>query len=250
MKITSLYVATIIGLFLVVIAGVVRSVNRSKSPTVQQANSSRILVSTVVRTHGGHDARDWTRFSLKGTLRYHVNASTDSQSQFERKLALSGDGSVYRYDRVTLNTSQSYLFDGKTVVRTTSQSGTQMEVKALDGVEAASIKFQIATASLLPILKLLSDPTTKVSYVGRTSKGDRFEVTTNNGSWSFYSNSNHLIDRLEVGEINITYGDYRAVDGLTLPYYQKVAKGETFLYDIKFDTFELNPAQGSKYSKN
>jgi len=248
MKNTSLYLAMIIGLFLVAIGigGVVKSVSRNQSSTVQQTNSISIPVSTVVQTHSGQSARDWTRFNLKGALRYQVNVSTDSQSRFERKLTLSGDGSVYRYERVTLNTSQSYLFDGKTIVRTTSQSGTQLEVKELDGMEAASIRFQIATAGLVPVLKLLSDPGTKVVYVGRTTKGDRFDVTTSNGWWSFYVNANHLIDRLEVGEINITYDDYRAVDGLTLPYYQKVAKGETSLYDIKFDTFELNPAQGPK----
>lgn len=252
MKNTSLNLAMIIGLFLVAIGigGVVNSVSRSQSTTVQQANSIRIPVSIVVQTHGGHTARDWTRFNLKGALRYQLNVSTDSPSQFERQLKLSGDGSVYRYEKVTLNTSQSYLFDGKTIVRTTSQSGTQLEVKELDGTEAASIRFQIATAGLVPILKLLSDPGTKVIYAGPTKKGDRFNVTTNNGSWSFYVNANHLIDRVEVGEINITYDDYRAVDGLTLPYYQKVAKGETVLYDIRFDTFELKPAQGPNYSKS
>jgi hypothetical protein len=251
MKNTFPYLA-IFGLFLVAIGigSVVRSVRQSQSTTVQQANSINIPLATVVQTHSGQSTRDWTRFNLKGALRYQLNVSTDSQRQFERQLTLSGDGSVYRYERVTLNTSQSYLFDGKTIVRTTSESGTQLEVKELDGVEAASIRFQIATAGLVPILKLLSDPGTKVIYAGRTSKGDRFEVTTNSGSWSFYVNANHLIDRLEVGEINITYGDYRAVDGLTLPYYQKVAKGETSLYDIKFDTFELNPAQNPNYAKS
>ena len=246
MKKNSLHLAMIIGLFLTpfAIAGAVKFVNRSTSIPVQQAETSsiRVSVSTVVQTHAGRGPRNWTRFNLKGALQYRWNISTDAQGRFERKLTLCDEGPVVRYERVTLNTSQSYRFDGKTVVRTTSQSGTQLEVKTLDGVEAASIRFQIATASLLPILKLLSDPETKVVYLGPTSKGDRFEVTTKSGHWSFYSNLNHLIERVEVGEINITYGDYRAVDGLTLPYYQKVTKGDTVLYDVRFDTFELNPA--------
>jgi hypothetical protein len=245
---TSHHSATIIGLFLVTIAiaGAVKFGNRSASTPVQQPDAStiRVSVSTVVQTHAGGTVRDWTRFHLKGALKYHLNVSSDSQNQFERKLTLSGDGPILRYERVTFNTSQSYLFDGKTVVRTTSESGSQLEVKTLDGTEAASIRFQIATAGLLPILKRLSDPQTKVIYAGPTSKGDRFDVKTDNGSWSFYSNADHLIDRLEVGEISITYGDYRDLDGLTLPYYQIVAKGDTLLYDIKFDTFELNPTQG------
>jgi hypothetical protein len=125
-----------------------------------------------------------------------------------------------------------------------------LEVKALDGVEAASIKFQIATSGLLPILKRLSDRETKVSFLGATSKGDRFEVKTANGSWYFHSNVRHLIERVEIGEINITYSDYRTVDGLTLPYYQKVQKGDRFLYDIKFDSFELNRVFATGFFKN
>jgi hypothetical protein len=106
-------------------------------------------------------------------------------------------------------------------------------------MEAAGIKFQIMTSGLLPILKGISDPSSKVICLGTTSNGDRFEVKTVNGSWYFHSNVSHLIERVEMGEIKITYSDYRTVDGVTLPYYQKVQEGDRFLYDIKFESFDL-----------
>ena len=243
MRKTFSHLAMIIGVLLAVagLAAVVRLVNRSNSTTNQPArpNSIHVSVFTLLQAHGGRGDREWTRFRQQGTLSYHIEAA-GPQSRFERKLDLSTDGPVVRYDRATLNINQSYLFDGNTLIRTTFQAGTQLDVKAVDGTEAASIKFQIATCGLLPILKRLSDPATQVIYVGATEKGNRFQVKTGGGSWYFYSNSNHLIDRLEVGEIHITYGDYRRVDGLTLPFYQNVRKGETLLYEIRFDTFELS----------
>lgn len=241
------HLVMIIGVLLAMagLAAVVRLVNRSNFTTNRQARPNSVSVATLLHAHGGRGDREWTRFSQEGTLSYHIEASAGPQHRFERKLNLSTDGPVVRYDRTTLNINQSYLFDGNTLIRTTFQAGTQLDVKAVDGTEAASIKFQMATFGLLPILKRLSDPATQVIYVGATEKGDRFQVQTSGGSWYFYSNSNHLIDRLEVGEIIIMYGDYRTVDGLTLPFYQNVRKGETLLYEIRFDIFELSPVFAS-----
>jgi hypothetical protein len=251
MRNTLSHLVMIIGVLLAIagLAVVVRLVNRSNSTTKRQArpNSGSVSVFTLLQAHGGRGDRDWTRFRQKGTLSYHVEALAVPQRQFERKFNLSTEGPVVRYDRAALDIKKSYLFDGNTLIRTTFQAGTQLDVEAVDGTEAASIKFQIATCGLLPILKRLSDPATQVIYVGTTEKGDRFQVKTGGGSWYFYSNSNHLIDRLEVGEINITYGDYRTVDGLTLPFYQNVRKGETLLYELKFDAFELSPVFASDF---
>lgn len=253
MRKTFSYHAMIIGMLFAAVGlvAVVRLVNQSNSTTNRQAVPSSISVSilTLLQAHGGRGDREWTRFRQEGTLKYHMDVSTGPQRQFERKLSFSTDGPVLRYDRATLNTNQSYSFDGKTLVRTTFQAGAQLEVKTVDGMEAASIKFQIATFGLLPILKRLSDPAAQVSFVGATKEGDRFQVKTGGGSWYFYTNSNHLIDRLEISEINITYDDYRTVDGLTLPFYQNVRKGKTLLYEIKFDAFELSPVFGSGFFK-
>jgi hypothetical protein len=245
------HLVIIIGMLLAVagLAAVVRLVNRSNSTANGQAssNSIRVSVFTLLQAHGGRGDREWTKFRQEATLSYHIGASAGPQRRFERKLNLSTDGPVVRYDRASLNMNQSYLFDGNTLIRTTFQAGTKLDVKPVDGTEAASIKFQIATFGLLPILKRLADPATQVIYVGATEKGDRFQVKTGGGSWYFYSNSNHLIDRVEVGEIDITYGDYRTVDGVTLPFYQNVRKGETLLYELRFDTFELSPVFASGF---
>lgn len=250
---TSSYIVVFTGLLLIAIgvAGVVKLSGRNNAPTFRQPepNSSQALVLAMLQAHNGGSDRAWTRFSQKGTQTYSVRASNKTQ-KFDRKLSLATDGLVVRFDRSTVAMNHSYLLDGNSLVRTTLQTGTRPEAKAVNGVEAASIKFQIATFGLLPVLKRLSDPGAKVFFVGATSKGNRFKVTTINGSWYFYTNEKHLIDRLEVGEVNITYADYRTVRGLILPFKQYVRKGEILLYEINFDTFVLNPALAADFFKS
>lgn len=208
----------------------------------RQAAVNQVSVFSVLQAHGGHNDKEWPRFIQAGTLMYYPDISAGSQRVFERKLRLSMDRSFVRYDKATLNRNQSFLSDGQTLVRTTFDAETEVEAKVIDGVEAASIKVQIATFGLLPILRRLSAASTQVVYAGATSKGTRFQVKTVGGSWYFYANSNHLIDRLQINDLNITYGDYHTVEGLKLPFYQQVKKGDKLLYEIKFETLDLNPA--------
>jgi len=238
------YLVAITGLLLLTIGttAIVRRVNRRSSSTLRQSesNSSRVLILPSLQAHGGRSDRSWTRFFTQGTLTFNQYLSNQSL-RFERKVRLASDGAVVRYDRATLDITESYLLDGNSLVRTVTQQGNQRQAKTMDGAEAARIKSLIAACSLLPLLKRLSDPGTTVMYIARTSKGDQFEVKTDKGTWYCYANANHLIERLDGGEVSIRYGDYRTVGGVTLPYYQEVWKGETLLYDIKFDSFDLNP---------
>jgi hypothetical protein len=183
------YLVIVFGLLLMAV-GILKLVNESSSPPRQsEPNSSRDLIVALLHAHGGGSERDWRRFLLKGRLRYYPYLTNPSQ-QFERKLILATDGSVFRYEKTTLDVNQSYLFDGNTVVRITSQTEAQLELKALDSEEASVIKSQIASSGPLPILKRVSDPATTIVYLGPTSKGDRFEVKDAKGSWYVYSNSN------------------------------------------------------------
>lgn len=254
MRKTLLFIGVIGGLLLVggTIGAVVGIVNRDHATAIRQAESKPIPVSlsTVLRNHGDYNPQKRPRFTQNATLIYYTEGSTGPQRLFERKLKFSTDGSRFRYDKSTLNRNQSFLSDGKILVRTTSQAGTQLEARVLDGFEAAGIKFQMATLGLLPILKRLSDPSTQVVYVGATARGSQFEVKNLNGTWYFYANANHLIDQLEVDGIHITFGDYRTVEGLKLPFHQQVKKGDKLLYELKFDAFDLNPVFAPDFFKS
>ena len=198
-----------------------------------------ISVFTVLEAHGGYNNKERSRFTQNATLTYYPH-SADSPRR-ERKLRLSVDHSIVRFEKTGLNKDQRFWYNGQILVRTTFHVGTRPEVKVLNVTEANKIKFQMATFGLAPVLKRLSDPSTQVVYVGATAKGNQFQVNTADGPWFFYTKPNHLIDRLEVRDITITYGDYRTVDGLNLPFYQQVRKGATLIYEIRFDTFDFNP---------
>ncbi|HET6979816.1 MAG TPA: hypothetical protein VFI24_26020 [Pyrinomonadaceae bacterium] len=210
--------------------------------------SNRVSVSTVLKTHGAYNVKLRSKYTQTATLTYFTNGSTGLQRVLDVKLKLSVNDTFARYDQTTFDGSQSYLLDGQNLIR--SDAGIKQEVKTLDATEAAAIKFQISTFGLLPMLKRISDQRSQVSYVGRTAKGHRFQVKTSKGSWYFYANSNHLIDRLEIENINITFGDYRTVQGMKLPFYQQVKKADKLLYEIKFDTFEFNPVFAADFFKS
>lgn len=200
-----------------------------------------VSVLTILAAHGGYNEREHSRYIQTATMTHYTNSSTGPQRVLDLKVKIAVDGSLVRYEKTTFNRQLSYWFDGQTVLRTVTEGGIAQKIKALDSHEAAIIKFQIVTFGLLSILKRLVSPRSQVSYVGSTSNGDKFQVTTVKGFWYFYTDSNHLINRLEVENMTITYGDYRTVGGLKLPFYQQVKKGDKLLYEIKLDTVELNP---------
>jgi hypothetical protein len=220
-------------LFLILIAGLL--VAASAVVTVL----NRVSVATVLKAHGGYNIKLRSKYTQTATLTYFTNGSTGLQRVLDVKLKLSVDDTLTRFDKTTFDRSQSYLLDGQNLIR--NDAGIQQEGKTLDGTEAAAIKFQISTFGLLPILKRLSDPRSQVSYIGPTAKGQRFQVKTLRGAWYFYANSNHLIDRLEIENINITFDDYRTVQGMKLPFLEQARKADKLLYEIKFDTFGFNP---------
>lgn len=233
------------------LTGSITVVVKISNETNQPAARNPVSIFTVLQAHGGYNDQARSRFTQNATMTTYVQDDLGiSQDQRERKLKFSIDRSIVRYDKTSLHKSHMFLFDGHTMVRTTYQPETQPEVKVLNGNEAEVAKFQPATFGLLPILKRLSDPHAQVVYMGTTEKGNRFHVKTPRGVWDIYTNSNHLIERVEVKGATVTYGDYRKVDGLNLPFYQQVRKGNNLLWEIKFDAVDFNPVFADGFFKS
>lgn len=225
------------------IAALVKLVRETKATENRQVvtKPADVSLSTVLQAHGVTKDKPRSAFTQNATLTYYDDTPTGLKVVMVIKLKLSTDGPSTRLDKTASNKTWSFLFDGRTVVQTTSEAGTQLGTRILDHVAAAHIQFQLDSCGLLPVLKHLSNPSTQVVYAGATSKGKQFQLKTASGPRYFYVNSNNLIDRFERDDITITYGDYRTVDGLNLPYHQEVKKGDKLLYDIKFDAVDFNP---------
>jgi hypothetical protein len=216
----------------------------------RQAPLNPISVLTVLQAHGGYNAQARSRFTQTATLTYYEENPANPQLYRERKLNFSTDASFVRLEKTVLNNHQILLSNETNVVRITYQQGSRPKARLLSGEEAARARFQQATVGLLPILKRICDPQSTVDYIGETSKGNQFHVKNPRGFWDFYTNSNHLIDRVEVNGMTITYGDYRTVDGLNLPFYQQVRQGNKLLYEMKLDMVNFNPVFADGYFKS
>jgi hypothetical protein len=216
----------------------------------QQAPPSPISVFTVLQAHGGYNEQTRSRFTQNATLTYYEDNPVGPQSYRERKLKLSVDHSFVRLDKTFLNLYRTFLSNGKNLVQITYHPETKSEAKLLTGQEASKAKFPLATFGLLPILKRISDPQSTVRYIGATSKGNHFHVKTPRGVWDFYTNSNNLIDRVEVDGLTVTYGDYRTIDNLNLPFYQQVREGNKLLYEMRLEAVDFNPVFADGYFKS
>ena len=234
------------------IAALVKLVRQKKATANQQTvtKSPGVSVSTVLHAHGLDQNKVRWSFRQNATLAYYEDTPTGPQLVVERKLAFSTDGSLIRFDKTTLKRTQSFLFNGQTIVQTISEEGTQLGATVLNDFDAARIKFQIASFGLLPVLKRLSNPSTQVVYLRATSNGAQFLIKTARGPRYLYVDSKNLIYQFEVDDFTITYGDYRTVDGMNLPFYQQVKKGDKLIYDIKFDAVDFNPVFASAFFKS
>lgn len=225
-----------------------------KTADITLINPADITVNTVLQAHGVDKDKAGSAFKQDAILTYYEESPTGPKPMAQQELNFSTDGSLFRLDKTIFNTTpnrtQSFLFNGQTLVQTTREGGTQLDAKVPDNLEVAFVKFQMDSFDLLPVLRHLWDPSMQVVYLGVTSKGNQFLIKTAVGDRFFYTDSNNLIVRFEADETNITYSDYRTFDGLNLPFQQHVKKGDKLLYEIKFGAYDFNPVFAPEHFKS
>jgi len=214
-----------------------------------------ISITDVLRAH--NDARKYAALgtwlaegvkltSLPGGL------ESDIASFFERKVRVVSDGRSfkrYKADPMGLR-EQVDLFDGQSASHTVKENGQQVEETGIEGSELASVEFSIKTFGLVPILRELADPSTQVTHLEQTPrKQDKFMVRGTMGDWTVYCDRQHTICRVEIGDKAIEYADYRIVDGVRLPFFQRVFLNGRPVYEIIFTRIALGPNLPAGYFK-
>lgn len=164
---------------------------------------------------------------------------------FERKMSISTDGNAFKLDKIDpLGLREEIeLFDGREVHSRVIEMGKLVEaVNHAGASQYGTVEFGIKNCGLLAVLKHLSDPTAAMVYQGRTArKEDKFEVKVATGSFILYADQEHIIHKVEVGKNTIEYADYRSVDGVLLPFIERVfAKGQ-LKYELIFTRVDLQP---------
>jgi len=173
------------------------------------------------------------------------NAGGEMPRRFKRKVSVFMDGKAFkRHTADPKGLRERFdLFDGRSVYRKAVYEHGKLaeEVNQTGEVRFEGVDFSVETFGLVPVLRLLSDPATRVVYLGRTGlMEDKFEVRPPTGRWVLYADQSHLISRIEVGDKTIAYSDYRNVGGVRLPFIQKLSINGLLAYELAFTRIELN----------
>jgi hypothetical protein len=184
-------------------------------------------------------------------ISYYGDTGGESPSFFERKVSVSIDGNAFkRHKAAPQGLSEHFdLSDGQGAYRAVVERGSQAEgVKRMAESDFAAVEFSIKTFGLVPILNQLSDPAAEIVYLGRTARGeDKFKVRDSAGSRVLYADHWHMIRRVEMGDKVIEYADYRPVEGVQLPFLQRLYVKGHLIYELVFTKIDLTPAFPAGY---
>lgn len=210
---------------------------KSVSPAAPSAAQKIASLSATLQAHFGAVNKPWPAYTQKG-----VRTPPKGSGQIEQKVSFSTDGTLIRYEQGEAPVYlRIFVFDGHTLVERTVQWGGELEPRVVEGPEADPLKFQMATFGVLPLLKRLSAPNAQVTLLDSSATGDQFQVDNAAGSWWVFTNRDHLIERVKVGDVTIEFQDYRNVDGMTVPFAQSVTQGTLLKYRINFESMVVEP---------
>lgn len=234
------YVQTVVAMCVLVLLGVGfiaqrKHLRKDLRPAPSEATVAAL--STVRQSHSPGIDQPWSRYTQRA-----VRVPAGAPGSLEQKVSLFTDGTIVRYEQGDIAVfGQVFIFDGRTIVEHTFRSGVESESRTLEGLDADTIKFQMATFGVLPLLKRLSAPGAQVTLIGATANGEQFRVDSVAGSWFVYTDRYHLIERVTVGDVSLDFQDYRNVDGLMLPFVQSVTQGTQPKYRLNLDSVVVDP---------
>lgn len=215
--------------------------------------ASPLSIGEVLSAHNVAQRAALSAFSAEAVKLTSRPPGIDPQmtSFFERQVSVVVNGDSYkRHTADPLGLREQFdLFDGSAPYHAVIEQGRLAEAAhPMTDSEARGVEFGVKTFSLVPILKQLSDPATESVYLGRTVYGqDKFDVRTTTDRWTLYTGAEHLICRLEVRDKVIEYANYRSIDGVRLPFIQRLSIGGHLFQEIVFTRIDLNPKLPSGY---
>lgn len=210
--------------------------------------ASPVLIGEVLRAHNASQNPDvLSVFDAEAVRLTSRPPGIDRElpSFFERHVSVVWSGNAYkRHTADPLKLREQFdLFDGKVSYHAATESGRLIEeANQMTDSQFWGVEFGVKTFGLVPVLKQLSDPATEVVYLGRTAyRQDKFDVKTATGRWALYTDMEHLISRIEAGGRVIEYANYRSVDGVQLPFIQRIFIGGHLAQELFFTRITLNP---------
>lgn len=226
------------------------------SVSIGEANqpASSISINEVLRAHNVPQNPDsLSAFSAEAVRLTSRPPGIDRElpSFFEREVSIVVAGNAYKYHTADpLRLREQYdMFDGSIPYHAVTERGRVIEeANQLADSQSRGVEFSVKTFGLAPILKQLSDPATEVVYLGRTvGSQDKFDIRTATDRWMLYADTEHLIRRVEMRDRAIEYASYRSVDGVRLPFIQRLSIGGQPFQELIFTRINLYTKLPSGY---
>jgi len=164
---------------------------------------------------------------------------------FEREIEVSVNDNAFRLDKVDPAALRKEIeaFDGEVLRTVVIEQGKKIEESSQKGTPPYNaVEFNIKNLGLIPVLSYLSDPSTKINFLERTArKEDKVEVKVGGSSFIAYSDPARIIRKVEVDKYIIEYGDYRNLEGMQIPFIERVFARGHLVYELVFTEMDLHP---------
>jgi hypothetical protein len=214
------------------------------SPTTFTVSSTSF--EEVLSAHGGRKEIAAISALTVAAARLSVISLTDF---FERQVVVSLDGTRFKRrvaDLLGLRTEIECLDERgvfRAAVITRAATGEAVSAAAPnDDARRRDVKLMVDTSSLLLILRRCTDASVRVVAAERAAQGlDKFTLATVDGTLIVYADRLHLVRRVEMGDKVFQYAEYRTVDGLQLPYVQRLSIGSRLFYEWFISNIDLHP---------
>jgi len=181
---------------------------------------------------------------------YRVKSGSQLPGFFEYTETISTDGIAYKRDKVDL---QSVRKQTDLIVE---QEAYHMEIvkgkpsgsgRRLGDTDYRAVKSAILRFGLIPFLRQLQDTTATTVYLEQVEGNQKkLVVKTASEDLTLYVDSQHLIRKIQVPRnhhnLTMEYDDYRTVDGVQLPFSQRIFADEKLVYELFFTQINLTPS--------
>ena len=232
----------------IILGGLVSTALSTPFPSKSGQVASAVSIGDVLQAHNvpkkSHTLSEWAADAVR--VRYYpVDSGRGLPGFFERNVSVSVSGGAFRRDKTDpLGLRKEIdMFDGRGAYHTTIEEGAQVEGAEMGDSGRLAVESAVRAFGLIPTLKQLSDPAVNVVYIGQaTGMLDRFDIRTADRPWTVYADRTHLIRRLDFEAATIEFADYRSVDGVQLPFFERLSANGRLVYELVFTRIDLKPS--------
>jgi hypothetical protein len=212
-----------------------------------------VLIDEILLAHGlSADASAFVTTSARAikSSYYQLGSESEAPDFFERLVVVDRDGVLFKRSKITPQglRKQIDLFDGQNAYRYEIEEGNSTgRLNRVEDSQYQSVNASVTLFGLLPIINLLQDATTEIISIGRAEGLDIVSMKTDSGIWTLYADQEHLIRKVERGQIAILFADYRTVEAVQLPFKQSLYLGGRLTFDLSFIQINLHPVFSPDY---